>query len=83
MQTIVFRISGGQAIRVPAQFRFEPDTVDVEWDDRLGALPLCFTPNGCLLQVCGDNPGMRGRARVWFELQNQYLAKRIGAQPKG
>jgi len=38
MQTTVFRNGGSQAIRIPAQFRFDSDTVDVEWDDRLGAL---------------------------------------------
>jgi len=38
MQTTVFRNGGSQAIRIPAQFRFDTETVDVEWDDRLGAL---------------------------------------------
>ena len=38
MRTTVFRNGGSQAIRIPAQFRFEGDSVDVEWDDRLDAL---------------------------------------------
>lgn len=38
MQTTVFRNGGSQAIRIPAQFRFEGDTVDVEWDESLNAL---------------------------------------------
>lgn len=38
MQTTVFRNGGSQAIRIPAQFRFEGDSVDIEWDERLNAL---------------------------------------------
>ena len=38
MRTTVFRNGGSQAIRIPAQFRFEGDSVNVEWDDRLDAL---------------------------------------------
>jgi virulence-associated protein VagC len=40
MKTTVFRNGGSQAIRIPAQFRFEGDSVDVEWDDRLDALVI-------------------------------------------
>ncbi len=40
MQTTVFRNGGSQAIRIPAQFRFEGDTVEVEWDERLKALVI-------------------------------------------
>jgi len=38
MQTTIFKNGGSQAMRIPAQFRFEGDVVDVEWDDRLDAL---------------------------------------------
>jgi virulence-associated protein VagC len=38
MRTTVFRNGGSQAIRIPAQFRFEGDSVDIEWDDSLNAL---------------------------------------------
>lgn len=38
MRTTVFRNGGSQAIRIPAQFRFEGDTVDIEWDERINAL---------------------------------------------
>ena len=38
MKTSVFRNGGSQAIRIPAQFRFEGSSVDVEWDDKLDAL---------------------------------------------
>lgn len=38
MRTTVFRNGGSQAIRIPAQFRFESDAVDVEWDESMNAL---------------------------------------------
>jgi virulence-associated protein VagC len=38
MQTTVFKNGGSQAIRIPAQYRFHGETVDVQWDERLGAL---------------------------------------------
>jgi antitoxin VapB len=38
MRTTVFRNGGSQAIRIPAQFRFEGDSVDVEWDESMNAL---------------------------------------------
>jgi virulence-associated protein VagC len=44
MQTTVFRNGGSQAIRIPAQFRFEGDSVDVEWDDSLNALIVRQSP---------------------------------------
>jgi len=38
MQTTLFKNGGSQAMRVPAEFRFSGETVDVEWSDELGAL---------------------------------------------
>lgn len=38
MKTTVFKNGGSQAIRIPAQYRFSGETVDVEWDESLGAL---------------------------------------------
>jgi virulence-associated protein VagC len=36
--TTLFKNGGSQAMRIPAAFRFEGDTVDVEWDETLKAL---------------------------------------------
>lgn len=38
MKTTVFKNGGSQAIRIPAQFRFAGENVDIEWDESLGAL---------------------------------------------
>jgi antitoxin component of MazEF toxin-antitoxin module len=38
MQTTLFRNGGSQAMRIPAEYRFAGDTVDVEWSDALQAL---------------------------------------------
>jgi virulence-associated protein VagC len=38
MRTTLFKNGGSQAVRIPAKYRFEGDTVEVEWDERLGAL---------------------------------------------
>ena len=46
MRTTVFRNGGSQAIRIPAQLRFEGDTVEIEWDDRLNALLVRPQPSG-------------------------------------
>lgn len=40
MQTTVFRNGGSQAIRIPAEYRFNSDRVDIHWDERLGALVI-------------------------------------------
>jgi antitoxin VapB len=38
VSTTLFKNGGSQAMRIPAAFRFDGDTVDVEWDESLGAL---------------------------------------------
>lgn len=50
MRTTVFRNGGSQAIRIPVQFRFAGDSVDVEWDDRLDALVVREIANSRMYQ---------------------------------
>jgi len=44
MQTTVFRNGGSQAIRIPAEYRFSSDRVEIHWDERLGALIIREAP---------------------------------------
>lgn len=48
MLTTLFKNGGSQAMRIPAQYRFEGDSVECEWDYNLNALIVRDNPNARL-----------------------------------
>ena len=73
MQTTVFKNGGSQAIRIPAQYRFHGETVDVEWDDRLGALLVRDEPTHAMTSFF-----------AWLDDQPEFsVPKSIPLNPDG